>query len=268
MAARVLSSPRAQPDMLIALTRPVSASITRCELTHLQRRPINLSLAAKQHEQYEAALKTLGCTVRRLPAEHDLPDAVFVEDAAVIVDECAVITRPGAASRRPETTSVAAALRRYRSLYHVEAPGTLDGGDVLRVGRSLYLGVSGRTNNDGAKQLEHLLAPMGYTVKCSSVRGCLHLKSAASVLDGEEVLLNPALVDAAIFERLKWIEVSPEEPFSANVLCIGRKVLCPASAPRTRERLRENGYDVLAVDLSEVAKAEGGLTCCSLVFGV
>jgi len=253
---------------LIALTRSVSPAMADCELTHLPRVPIEVDRAAKQHAAYEQALETLGCTVHRLASPADMPDGVFIEDTAVVLDDIAVITRPGAASRRPETTSVAAALRRYRSLYHVEAPGTLDGGDVLRVGRSLYLGVSGRTNNDGAKQLEHLLAPMGYTVKCSSVRGCLHLKSAASVLDGEEVLLNPALVDAAIFERLKWIEVSPEEPFSANVLCIGRKVLCPASAPRTRERLRENGYDVLAVDLSEVAKAEGGLTCCSLVFGV
>jgi len=252
--------------MLIALTRAVSPSITRCELTHREREPIDVSLAALQHARYEAALAALGCTVQRLPPEPDLPDAVFVEDTAVVFDECAVIARPGAASRRPETRSVATALCRYRPLYRIDAPGTLDGGDVLRVGRRVYVGISSRTNLGGARQLDELLAPAGYSVECVAVRGCLHLKSAATALDGDEVLLNPASADPSAFGRLKWIAAAPEERFAANTLCIGRKVLCQANAPRTRERLETSGYEVIEVDASEMAKAEGGLTCCSLLF--
>lgn len=252
--------------MLIALTRAVSPTITSCELTHQQREPIDVSLAATQHKRYEAALEELGCTVQRLPPEPDLPDAVFVEDTAVVFDECAVIARPGAVSRRPETTSVAKAVCRYRPLHRIDPPGTLDGGDVLGVGRGVYVGISSRTNIAGAKQLEQMLAPMGYTVECITVRGCLHLKSAATALDGDELLLNPALVVPSAFGRLKWMAVPPEEPFAANVLCIGRQALCPANAPRTQERLQAFGYGVIAVGTSELAKAEGGLTCCSLVF--
>jgi len=252
--------------MLIALTRAVSPTITRCELTHVQREPIDLSLAARQHERYEGALEALGCRVTRLSPEPDLPDAVFVEDTAIVLNECGVIARPGAATRRRETTSVAAALGQYRSLQSIEPPGTLDGGDVLRVARRIYVGMSSRTNEDGARQLGHLLAPMGYAVERIALRGCLHLKSAATTLSGGQLLLNPALVDATLFGTRRWIAVDPDEPFAANVLCVGRRVLCQARAPRTRKRLAACGYDVIAVDVSELAKAEGGLTCCSLVF--
>ena len=252
--------------MLIALTRAVSPTLTRCELTHLPREPIDLSLAVRQHQRYERALEELGCQVRRLSPEPDLPDAVFVEDTAIVLDECAVMARPGAASRRPETTSVVAGLCQYRSLHPIEPPGTLDGGDVLRASRHIYVGLSSRTNEDGARQLDDLLAPMGYTVERVAVRGCLHLKSAVTTLSDDELLLNPILVDATLFGELKWTAVHPAEPFAANVLSVGGRVLCQASAPRTRERMEARGYEVIAVDVSEFAKAEGGLTCCSLVF--
>lgn len=254
--------------MRIALTRRVSPSITRCELTHRQRSPIDIVLAQMQHDRYEAALEVMDCTVQQLPPEPDLPDAVFVEDTALVFDQCAVIARPGAASRRPEVTSVATALGPYRSLQWIEPPGTLDGGDVLTVGDRVYVGLSTRTNAIGAKQLERLLAPLGYAVERIAVRGCLHLKSAASALSDGELLLNPSLLDGHPFEGLKRIEVHPAEPFAANVVCIGRKVLCQADATRTRERLEGCGYSVVAVDVSELAKAEGGLTCCSLMFSV
>jgi len=254
--------------MLLALTRPVSSSITRCELTHLERCPIDLARAAKQHERYVAALETLGCNIERLPAEPDLPDAVFVEDTAVVVDECAVMARPGAASRRPETGSVAAALGVYRALEWIEPPGTLDGGDVLRVGRRIFVGVSTRTNAEGASQLEAILRPMGYAVEPVSVRTCLHLKTAATALADDRLLLNPRLVDAAIFGGLDWIEVDPREPFAANVLSVGGTVLCPAAAPHTQRRLAGGAYRVVSVDVSELAKAEGGLTCCSVVLNI
>lgn len=193
---------------------------------------------------------------------------MFVEDTAIVLDECSVLARPGAASRRSEATSVAAALCQYRSLHRIEPPGTLDGGDVLRVARRIYVGMSSRTNEDGARQLEHLLAPMGYTVERIAVRGCLHLKSAATVLGDEALLLNPALVDTALFRGLKWTPVHPAEPFAANVVSVGRKVLCQGRAMRTSERLEAGGFEVVAIDVSELAKAEGGLTCCSLLFRV
>lgn len=254
--------------MRLALTRPVSPSIVRCELTHLKREPIDLSVATRQHDAYEAALETLGCKVQRLPAEPDLPDAVFVEDTAVAVDEAAVLARPGAASRRPETATVAEALRPYRTLHRIEPPGTLDGGDVLSVGRRIYVGLSSRTNADGARQLQAILQPMGYGVDRIAVGACLHLKSAVTALAEDRVLLNPRVVDAAAFEGLDWTPVDPLEPFAANVLAIGRAIICPAGAPRTQERLERLGYRVVPVDVSELAKAEGGVTCCSLILEV
>src|SRR5512133_1810858 len=133
--------------MLVAVTRKVSPAIGRCELTHLDRTPIDAGVAMQQHERYEEALTALGYEVRGLEAEPDLPDSVFVEDAAIVLDEVAVITRPGAESRRPETTSIAAALREHRPLAEITEPATLDGGDVLRIGRNLYIGISGRTND-------------------------------------------------------------------------------------------------------------------------
>lgn len=254
--------------MRLALTRPVSPSIVRCELTHLKREPIDLAVATRQHDAYEAALETLGCTVQRLPAEPDLPDAVFVEDAAVAVDEAAVLARPGAASRRPETATVAEALRPHRTLHRIEPPGTLDGGDVLSVGRRVYVGLSSRTNADGARQLEAILQPLGYTVDRIAIAACLHLKSAVTALAEDCILLNPRMVDAAAFEGLDWTPVDPLEPFAANVLSIGRAIICPAGAPRTQQRLERLGYRVVPVEVSELAKAEGGVTCCSLILEV
>lgn len=254
--------------MLLAFTRPVPPSIVDCELTHLEREPIDWARATKQHEQYETALRSIGCVVERLPGEPTHPDSVFIEDTAVVVDECAVIARPGAVSRRGETVVVAEALRAHRSLSGIEPPGSLDGGDVLRVGRRVYVGLSSRTNADGARQLANILAPLDYALETIAVRECLHLKTAVTALGDDRVLLNPRMVDGASLGGIAWIEVDPCEPMAANVVCIDAQVLCPASAPRTRRLLEREGYDVLAVDASELAKAEGGLTCCSLLLRV
>jgi len=177
--------------MRIAVTRPVPESLARCELTHLSRAPIDVEVAAAQHRQYEEALRALGCSLRRVPAAHDLPDSLFVEDVAIVLDEIAIVTRPGAASRRPERASVAAVLSEYRPLRSIAAPGTLDGGDVLRLGRTLYVGLSTRTNEDGAQQLARHVEPFGYGVECVQTAGCLHLKSAATAVDSGRVLCNP-----------------------------------------------------------------------------
>jgi dimethylargininase len=238
----------------------------RCELTHLARAPIDPERAAEQHSGYEQALARLGCTIEHLPPEPELPDSVFVEDTAIVLDECAVITLPGASSRRAETASVAAALGAYRPLKSIEPPATLDGGDVLRVGRRLFVGLSARTNGDGARQLREHLMPLGYTVESVQPRDCLHLKSAATAIADDLLLINPSWVDGASFVGLSWIEIDPSEPFAANVLRIGSALVCSAGFQRTQQRLEASGFEVVALEMSELAKAEGAVTCCSLIF--
>jgi dimethylargininase len=251
--------------MPIALTRAVPPSIANCELTHLIREAIDVERAAAQHRQYEATLERLGCRVERLPPLPDLPDSVFVEDAAVVFPELAVITRPGAASRHGETASVAEALGRFRPLVAIGAPATLDGGDVLRVGRSVFVGVSSRTNDDGVRQLRDVVEPFGYSVSSIAIGECLHLKSAVTALGESTLLLNRAWVDASRFASFDIVDVDPEEPFAANALPIDGVVVVAAAFPRTRRRLEERGFAVAAVDVSELAKAEGAVTCCSIV---
>ncbi len=250
---------------LIALTREVPKRISECELTHLERVPIDRARAVAQHEQYEAALRAAGCTVERVPTAPELADSVFVEDAAVVFPELAVITRPGALSRRGETPSVAGVLSKYRPLRFIDAPGTLDGGDVLRAGRRVYVGSSTRTNADGVAQLRALLVPFDYSVESVETSGCLHLKSAVTALADGWLLVNGAWIDIGRFKGFRLTAMDPGEPFAANVLRIGDEVLCAAAWPRTRARLDAEGLHTVAVDVSELAKAEAGLTCCSLI---
>ena len=252
--------------MRIAITRKVSPEIGRCELTYLEREPIDVGLAERQHLAYERCLADLGCAVTSLPSEPALPDSVFVEDAAIVLDELAVITRPGAVSRRPETASVAAALAPWRALLHLGPPGTLDGGDVLVVGRRIFVGRSLRSDEAGCGQLRDLLAPRGYTVVPVALRGCLHLKSAVTALAADRLLVNPAWVDGSVFAGFGIIDVDPAEPHAANALRIGDSVVFPAAFERTRRRLEGAGIGVVTVDVSELARAEGAVTCCSLVF--
>jgi dimethylargininase len=253
--------------MAIAVTRPVSSSFGSCELTHLARVAIDVAVAARQHAAYEQALESAGCMVRRLPAEPQLPDAVFVEDAAVVLDEVAIVTRPGAASRRPEVESVAGALAAWRPVTRVAAPGTIDGGDVLRIGRRIWVGRSSRTNAAGFEQLRAAAEAHGYRVSAVEVRGCLHLKSAVTELDPETVLVNPAWIDADTFSGLRRVEIDASEPHAANVLRVAERLIYPAAFPRTAERLEKLGARLALVDVSEIAKAEGAVTCCSIIVG-
>jgi dimethylargininase len=250
---------------MLAFTRAVPPSIINCQLTHLEREPIDWARADEQHRCYEALLESLGCRVTRLPMLADFPDSVFVEDTAIVFDECAVITRPGATSRRGETPSVAQALREHRPLNCIETPDTLDGGDVLRVDCKVFVGLSTRTTPGALDQLARFLAPLGYSVHPTRVRGCLHLKSAASELGDGTVLVAPNCLEPSDFADVTTIEVDPTEPSGANVLFVNGTVICPQSAPRTRARLEARGYRVTSLDTSELAKAEAGLTCCSLL---
>ncbi|PYR93714.1 MAG: dimethylargininase [Acidobacteria bacterium] len=251
--------------MFIALTRGVPPSIDRCELTHVSREPIDFARAIEQHGAYERALVRLGCRVEHLPELPDLPDSVFVEDAAVVFDEVAVIARPGAESRRAEVPSVVDALSAYRDVRFIDGPATLDGGDVLVDRRRVYIGASARTNADAARQLAALLSRFGYTVIAIPVRGCLHLKSAVTLAAPETLVLNPDLVEPAAFDGVQLIHVDPSEPMAANVLQVGDMTLCATAYPRTRARLEAHGIRVEALDATEVAKAEGALTCCSII---
>ena len=252
---------------MLALVREVSPQLARCELTHLERESIDAARAARQHQGYTQALQALGCVLEWLPPLPDHPDGVFVEDTAVALPEIAVVTRPGASSRRGETASVAVALERHARVARMTEPACLDGGDVLHVGRTFHVGTSGRTNAAGVAQLAQRLTPYGYRVQAVAVEGCLHLKSAASYIPPDVLLVNPEWVDPAAFGELRVIAVDAREPYAANTLSVGGTTLVSAAYPETLRRLAAAGIRTHAVDVSELHKAEGGLTCMSLLLG-
>ncbi len=252
--------------MVIAVTRPISPSLARCELTHLRREPIDVARATVQHAEYEHLLGSLGAVLVRAPAAPECPDAVFVEDTAIVLDEIAVIAIPGAPSRRAESAGVASVLAAYRPMQFMTAPGTLDGGDVLRLGRMLYVGRSGRTNDSGIDQLRAFVTPFEYRVVPVEFTGCLHLKSAVTALGDASLLLNPAWVSASAFPGYEVHAVDDREPHAANALRIAETLVYPSQYPRTRDRLIELGFRLASIDCSELAKAEGEVTCCSLIF--
>ena len=252
--------------MLTAITRGVSASLASGELTFRDRTPIDIALAHRQHESYEAALIKLGVRIDHLPPEDAYPDAVFVEDVALVLDEIAIITAPGAASRIGEAESMARAVGKYRPVKHLSAPATLDGGDVVRIGKTLYVGLSSRTNQLGIDQLGALLSPLGYTVLGVEVEGALHLKTACTYAGRGILLANPEWAATNIFRDVEVFPVDAEEPWGGSVLAINDSLVIAASFPRTRAKLEARGLTVVAVDLSELQKAEGGPTCLSIVF--
>jgi len=251
--------------MPVAVTRKVSPALARCELTHLARDPIDINLAGEQHRRYEELLVELGCNLMTLPAAPELPDSVFVEDTALVLDELAVILRPGAESRRPETEPISELLSRFRPIARIVPPGTLDGGDVLRLDRQILVGRSGRSNRSGIEQLSALVDPLGYSVRGVSISGCLHLKSAVTQVAVKTVLLNAQWVDPALFTGYSAIRTHEEEPFAANALLLAGTLVYPAAFPHTLSLLRQNGLHVRTLDVSELGKAEGGMTCCSLI---
>ena len=252
--------------MLTAITRAPSPSLLDCELSFLPREPIDLAKARAQHHAYEQLLADLGVRLIRLPAEPELPDAMFVEDPALVLDELAVIFPLGAESRRSEALSLATALLPFRRLQYVALPGTVEGGDILRVGRQLFVGLTARSNADGIAQLARITAPYGYGVVGVPVTGCLHLKSAVTALDATTLLANRAWFDSSVFSDYRWVDVDPGEPHAGNVLTVAGAVIFPSAFPRTRERIEAQGFGVTTLDISELQKAEAALTCSSLIF--
>jgi dimethylargininase len=252
--------------MLTAITRAVSPAIVNCELTFVPRQPIDLAKARDQHRAYEQLLEKLGTRVLSLPAEPALPDSMFVEDPAIVLDELAVILPLGTKSRQPEAESLAKALSPFRKLTYITAPGMMEGGDVLRIDRTLFVGVTTRTNAEGIRQLSTLLAPHHYKVVAVPVTGCLHLKSAVTFLSRNTLLANRAWFDPTPFASYNCIDVDPTESHAANALALGSTVIFPASFTRTRAKIEAAGFHVTPLDISELQKAESGLTCSSLVF--
>jgi dimethylargininase len=252
--------------MITAVTRAVSPSLGDCELTWLPRQKIDLTRAEAQHRAYEDALRELGARVISLPALISYPDAVFVEDPAIVVDEAAVITSMGIESRRGERESLAKALATFRKVIRMSGRGTLEGGDAMRIGREIFVGVSGRTDLIGIAELRELLKPFGYRVRPVGLKDCLHLKSACCFIGDDTILINRAWVEDALFEGHRLIEVAEDEPGAANALRVGDTVLMPDAFPQTAGILRSAGFRVQELDLSELLKAESGVTCSSLIF--
>jgi dimethylargininase len=252
--------------MLTAITRSVSPAIVQCELSFIERKPIDFARAQEQHHAYELLLARLGAKVISLPAEPDLPDSMFVEDPAIVLDELAVILPMGTETRRREATSLAQALSKYRKLETVRLPGTLEGGDVLRIGRKLFVGLTKRSNAEGIRQLAEILKPYDYEVAAVLVTGCLHLKSAVTYLGENTLLANRDWFDNEPFAGYDWIDVDPAEPHAANALALSGTIIFPASFRRTHGRIGSQGFRVTPLDISELQKAESGLTCSSLLF--
>ena len=250
-----------------AFTRAVSPRLAECQLTHQDRVPIDAAKAAEQHSAYEAALRDAGFEIVRLPELADDPDAVFVEDTALLLDGHAVITRPGAASRIGEIESTAAGLAPHFELHRIDS-GHLDGGDVLRIGQTIYVGQSTRTDAQGIDSLSKLLGPLGFEVVQAELRDCLHLKTGATFAgadaSGTPVLLySEQSVDPTQFRYVEPLAVA--EVAAANCVLAGQRLILPVGNPRTVEMLRSRGFHVVEVHVSELQKAEAGVTCMSLI---
>jgi dimethylargininase len=220
--------------VLTAITREVNAALGSCELTFLSRTGIDADLALEQHQQYQSALSSLGCEIVSLPTEPGMADSVFIEDTAIVLDEIAVLS--------------------------------LEGGDLLCIDKVIYAGLSTRSNQSGIEQLRSIVADYGFSVKSVETTKCLHLKSAVSKVAPGTLLINPDWISKSAFADYELINVDKDEAHAANALLVGRSLIYSSSYPRTREKLLASGIVVVPVDVSEVQKAEGAVTCCSLVF--
>ncbi len=252
--------------MLTAMTREINAAMGSCELTFLLRDKIDMDLAKQQHQQYQSVLSSLGCEIVIVSTESNLADSVFIEDTAVVLDEIAVLCRPATALRGQEVAGVKDVLQQYRTLASIQSPGTLEGGDLLRVGNIIYAGLSTRSNQSGIEQLRYIVADYGFSVESVETKKCLHLKSAVSEVAPGVLLINSDWISRSVFKNYELIDVDKEEAHAANALLVDQKVIYPSSFPRTLEKLVNAGLDVTQVNVSELQKAEGAVTCCSLIF--
>jgi len=250
---------------LLAFTHLPSPNLPAAIRTYVPEEQIDYHLAVRQHAAYCESLASCGVEVQTINVNDSLPDSVFLEDTALVLDEIAIVCVPGAASRQAEPAGIAAALSEFRELVRIER-GTLEGGDVLRVGRTLLVGQSCRTSAAGIESLGEIVRRLGYQVRSVPVTGCLHLKTACTALPDGRLLVNADWLDVSALEGYDWIPVPQDDPWGANTLPIGDQVILPAARVVTRSLIEQAGFATLPVDVSEFAKAEGSVTCMSLLF--
>ena len=248
------------------LMRRPSARMSEGALTFLERVPLDLALAAQQHAAYREAVVSAGLTLIDLPALDDFPDSTFVEDVLLAFPECFVLCRPGVASRLREPDFVASALPNDRPIYRIEAPGTIDGGDVLRIEREIFVGLSSRTNEAAVGALSRIVNPFGYSIVPLAVTGSLHLKTAVTAPRANILVANPKWVDLSPFGSRQVVDVDTLEPFAGNTLRLGDVLYAQTAHTQTTARLLDVGLEVSSLDISEFAKIEAGLTCMSVIF--
>jgi dimethylargininase len=250
---------------MLALTHAPSPNLEQCQRTYVAPAPIAYDIAVRQHEAYCQMLRRCGADVHTLVVNQGLPDSVFIEDTAVVLDEVAVLASMGTLSRRAEPAGIEPELCKYREVERIESPATVEGGDVLRVGRTLLVGLSSRTNAAGVESLRAVVQRFGYEVRPVPVRRCLHLKSACTALPDGRLLVNPDWLEVQALRGFELVRVPDAEPDAANALLVGERVCLPAAHPQTADLVRGLGFDVQTIDLSEFAKAEGCVTCLSLL---
>jgi dimethylargininase len=252
--------------LLIGIMHAVSPNIVNCELTFISREPINYELATLQHENYRAFLESCGVKVIRLEENISLPDSCFIEDTVIVLDEVAIICSMGAATRRSEVPVIEKELSKYRDLAHIQLPAMIEGGDVLKVERDLFVGLSSRTNSKGIDELIRLLKPLGYRVHPVEVKESLHLKTACTAINNDTLLVNPNWVELKPFDKFNLIFTPEDEPWSANILRVGKTICLQAGFPKALELVQKFDAVIEVLDISEFHKAEAGLTCLSIIF--
>ncbi len=251
---------------LIAITNVPSPLLHLGLRTFAEDAALDHERALREHEGYRAALERCGCRVTSLEVNRDHPDSVFVEDTALVLDEVAVMMSPGAPSRRDEPRAIESALRQFRPIERIQAPATIDGGDIVRCGRRLYVGQSQRTNEAGISALSEVVQPYGYDVVGIPVFGCLHLKSGCSTLPDGRFLVNANWIDVSPLGSDRLVPVPADEEWAGDVLVIGERIIVSDAFPDTCDLLSGLGWEIVPVDVSEFAKVDGGVTCLSLVF--
>jgi dimethylargininase len=249
-----------------ALTRGVSKKLDGCELTFRQREEIDLTKARRQLRAYRDLLRRWGIDVVGMRGSSMYPDCCFVQDTAVVLDEICVVASMGAATRRGETSEIEKSLMQHRKVVRIALPATFDGGDVVQIGKRLFVGLSTRTNGRGIDAFAKLVEPFGYKVVPVVVNGGLHLTTGCGVANDETVILNPRWLDASAFKNLRQVHVPEDEPWAANTIRVEGAVCVEANAPRTFELIQPYASTIETLDISEFRKAEGSLSCLSLIF--
>ncbi|HAA67858.1 MAG TPA: dimethylargininase [Planctomycetaceae bacterium] len=265
LAGAVRTAVTKHPAAMLALTHSPSPRMDQCLLTFLDRQPIDCDLAQQQHRAYCQMLRRAGVRVRTLQTHLRSPDAAFIEDTAVILDEITILASPGNAARRRELVAVERELADLHLIRRIEPPAMLEGGDVLRIRRELLVGLSSRTNSKGIEALTQIVKPCGYRVIPIPVDHCLHLKTACTALNDHTLLINPDWIDTANLSRFNLLSVPAGEPWAANVIRLNHHICLPAAHRQTATLLRQSSFQIQTLDLSEFAKAEGGISCLSLL---